>query len=482
MAVTAVRRRSAALGRASRAPSLPRSQAPRGSQRTIVALDGLRGLAIAAVLWCHLDDLTFLSSTSRAPSPAVLSPVAPSFWLYAAAQNAGTFGVTLFFVLSGFLLFLPYAHALLATGSSERRWPRAAAFYLRRCRRILPAYGPVLAAILIATAAIAGARHVASGVTWASVLAGTTLLYNHHYDTFNLIAYNNPVLGIWTSPLWSLAVEWQFYLLLPVLAWGLDRLTHGRPRQIVLALLGLIVLGLAIRALAAWAHYTMGLAHPADASGLLGGACMVLYGVRGTYIEVFALGMLGSLVYVRGIESGMDGGHERWTTAQRMRLATWLLLAATCMAIVVGAWAIAAGRFSDPIGFYFPSATRHGWLATSYLIVGDFSLGVSALALLLAVLCLPVSRSLSLRHLFEARPLVWLGLISYSVYLWHVPIMKILFLSVPLGNAISPGGYVRIAAVLAVMLALSSCLYFLIERPFLPRRRAPTAPARSALA
>src|SRR5579859_5785292 len=77
----------------------PRIVSPSGT--SIKSLDGLRGLAILLVLWSHFDG--FLRG------PVGASGI--SEWIRIAALNAGT-GVQLFFVLSGFLLFLPYARAL----------------------------------------------------------------------------------------------------------------------------------------------------------------------------------------------------------------------------------------------------------------------------------------------------------------------------------------------------------------------------------
>ena len=79
----------------------------------IPALDGVRGMAILLVLWCHIHGISFDASTQ---------------WLLAFKGASGFLGIFLFFVLSGFLLFLPYARALLEHG----RWPSARRFYGRR--------------------------------------------------------------------------------------------------------------------------------------------------------------------------------------------------------------------------------------------------------------------------------------------------------------------------------------------------------------
>src|SRR5437667_12901091 len=97
-------------------------------KNTIALLDGVRGFACLIVIWFHIyripRDLHIWD-----PSTSTY-PLLDSFLFF------GRNGVTLFFVLSGFLLFLPFAKALLF----EKKWPSVRQFYVRRVFRILPAY------------------------------------------------------------------------------------------------------------------------------------------------------------------------------------------------------------------------------------------------------------------------------------------------------------------------------------------------------
>src|SRR5260370_22042257 len=94
-------------------------------KNTIAVLDGVRGVAVLMVMVFHIDRMTGDNLWSR-----VTYPLATSI------STAGGTGVTLFFVLSGFLLFMPFAKALLYKTS----WPLGRVFYMRRVLRIVPGY------------------------------------------------------------------------------------------------------------------------------------------------------------------------------------------------------------------------------------------------------------------------------------------------------------------------------------------------------
>ena len=159
-----------------------------GAQQEIAALDGLRALAVLLVVGHHLyrwgaGDWPLLRLSALS-----------------ATLDFGFIGVLLFFVISGFLLFLPYARSLVA----GTPWPSVVQFYRRRVLRILPVYYVALT--------IAGILLMASGKLQGWVLKGLALdfllLQNVSPSAANLV-------GILDGPLWTLAIEWQFYLLLP---------------------------------------------------------------------------------------------------------------------------------------------------------------------------------------------------------------------------------------------------------------------------
>jgi peptidoglycan/LPS O-acetylase OafA/YrhL len=150
-------------------------------------LDGLRAIAVGLVLLQHYG----------APSP----------WM--SAVGPGGLGVSLFFVLSGFLLTGILLDARPAEGAPV--WPTLRVFYARRFLRILPLYYLVLATTALLD--LGPARRA----------LGYNVLYLANVYFARRGAWDGPI-----SPLWSLAVEEQFYLLWPWLVLGLSMATARR--------------------------------------------------------------------------------------------------------------------------------------------------------------------------------------------------------------------------------------------------------------
>jgi peptidoglycan/LPS O-acetylase OafA/YrhL len=156
----------------------------------IPQLDGIRGLAIAIVLIYHY---LVLSPIGQAGSPfaGLLKPF-----------QYGWSGVDLFFVLSGFLL----GGILLDNRDSPNYFK---AFYVRRFCRIFPIYFAVLGSFLLARQVFASGDPIVAGSFhfWQY----STLLQNFQMATGNSFG------PVWLAVTWSLAIEEQFYLVLPAL-------------------------------------------------------------------------------------------------------------------------------------------------------------------------------------------------------------------------------------------------------------------------
>lgn len=345
-----------------------------------------------------------------------------------------SFGVVLFFTLSGFLLYRPFVAGILG----YRRPPRFSRYLQNRFLRIAPAY----VVILLATALVL--RHVllrdearelySGGVDDPGRLLAMVLLVQHYSPS-------TVVTGI--GPAWSLAVEVVFYVLLPLLVLGAAALARGdsgltRRRLAVLAPpIGLLAVGLAGKAVAAYAvpPVTPYAGWNADWHSVIerGFLC---------HADLFAFGMVLAVLKVE-IEHGALTLHRLTRPALAL--------------VAVGGYAVTA-------------------MATGVEHHLSYSPWNTAMALVFAcVLALVVLPTRSGRRPFltrglELRPLVWMGVVSYSVFLWHEPLVR--FLN---DTGVTFDGTRGFAAntliVLTCTLVLAALTYRFVERPALLRKQ-----------
>jgi peptidoglycan/LPS O-acetylase OafA/YrhL len=281
-------------------------------------------------------------------------------------------GVPIFFVLSGYLLFGPWVKAA-ASGASA---PSVKRYAWHRIRRIMPAYlVTVLAAYLIYHFRTAGPN---PGHTWIGFLRNITLtqIYTDNY----MFGYLHQGL----TQMWSLAVEVAFYVALPVLAYLLIVSLCGRqwhPRRLLVGLLLLALIS------PAW----LILVHTTDF--LPEGARLWLPG----YLIWFVAGMALTVLQAMGV---------------RCYGFIAVSLAVICFLIV-----------STPIAGEPTTSPK----ATSEALVKAVFYAVIA-ALIVAPLARG-SRGLYVRML-ASPPMVWLGEISYEIFLVHLVLMEIAMVEV----------------------------------------------------
>ena len=179
--------------------SLLDSEQKNGNKNTIFVLDGVRGVAVLMVIVFHVNRLTGDNLWDQTDYP-----------LASSISTAGGMGVTLFFVLSGFLLFMPFAKALLY----KTNWPLARVFYMRRVLRIVPAYYVSLfLIILFQHPEYLHLDHL------KNLALFVTFFMDSSRATFRQL----------NGPYWTLATEWQFYMLLPLIALGIAFLVSRIP-------------------------------------------------------------------------------------------------------------------------------------------------------------------------------------------------------------------------------------------------------------
>jgi peptidoglycan/LPS O-acetylase OafA/YrhL len=337
-------------------------------------------------------------------------------------------GVQLFFVLSGFLLFLPYARATLRGGPM----PAPFRFYRRRALRILPVYWVCMVAL-----ALVQWPAFVSPMGAVNVAAHTLLLH----DDFR--PFNRSIEG----PFWTLAIEVQFYALLPLFAGVVARVVG--PSRSALRLLGgvlVVLLGaLALRGLDALAQNVASQIDGAPAIALTVFVRATM-GMQGKFLEVFALGMLCGVLHVAMT--------EHWRVAWPTR--RWLglgLLGGALAAAAVLAPPIVRARLEAPP--YDLVSQPGNWLA----FFSPLLVGMAYSCFVLAVLWIGGG----IGALFASPPMRFLGVMSYSLYLWHLPIIQGIQGTDLLPIALPAVGRVFVALVVGYL------SYRLLERPFLRR-------------
>jgi peptidoglycan/LPS O-acetylase OafA/YrhL len=281
-------------------------------------------------------------------------------------------GVPIFFVLSGFLLFGPWVRAAVAGTAA----PSLSRYARHRVRRIMPAYVvTVLAAYLIYHFREAGPNpgHSVNGLLRNLTL---TQIYTDSY------LYSHLHQGL--TQMWSLAVEVAFYLVLPGLAYLLLVLLCRRRWRPGLLLVGLA--GLALIS-PAW----MVLVHETEI--LPDGASLWLPG----YLAWFIGGMMLTVLAAMGVRS-------YWFIA--------IPLATVCY--FIAATPIAGEPTTSPTGLAQAVVKIAFYAVIATLVVAPLALG---------------DRGCYTR-LLASRPMVWLGEISYEIFLVHLIVMELAMVEV----------------------------------------------------
>ena len=278
--------------------------------------------------------------------------------------SGGFLGVDLFFALSGLLIT-----SLLIEEHRQSGTVDLIGFWGRRLRRLLPA---VLALLVVTVIAF---RFLADTGEW--IVARTDAPWAQFYvANWHLIASGNGYWDSFAAPsafehLWSLAIEEQFYLIWPILV--LITLRQGGVRALTWLTITASVISVAAMII---------LADASDPTRVY----------MGTDTRAFSL-LAGAMLALPWARESID----RWV-ATRTRLATLTALGLTI--IIVGMWVVADGGSN--------------WLFAGGLAIHSFG---SAILGALVVAGVPY-----LAAALAARPLVAIGRLSYSLYLWHWPV------------------------------------------------------------
>jgi peptidoglycan/LPS O-acetylase OafA/YrhL len=401
---------------------------PRGR---LAGVDGIRAAAATCILVWH----TYIYASVEGP---------PDFgWASRYLAPQLQLGVWTFFCLSAFLLYRPFAAAVL----EGRDFPSVRRYLRGRAMRIVPAYWVILT---LATFVFGVATYRAAGggigIHIPSWLAQMLFVHSFHPSTV--------LTGI--GPTWSLSVEVVFYLALPLLggvAWLIGRRARtpaGKLAAVLAPALILLAVGVLCR--------EIGDRFLSDASDP--------YGFRGTWFAVwersflsqcdlFAFGIVLAVAKVQ-----LDRGRLRLPDSWR------------------------AGAFLAAVALGIPLVTM---LTEGKMNANHYNTLMGLVNGLLVALVVLVPRDAAPRdrlvRLLELRPIRYSGEISYSVFLWHYPVVVFLRKH-ELGMSGQAGFAANLLIVIAITWVLASLTFRFVERPFMARKADPRvrgeAPAGTA--
>lgn len=335
--------------------------------------------------------------------------------------QAGWAGVPLFFALSGHFI----TRTLLKETVTSRA-VRAKNFLRNRALRLAPLYLTFCVVLTVLACIDYGDGSIAGNLGWFWTWTCDLAPMSHHFRPTSMELYTH---------LWSLGVEVQIYVLWAACALWLPR--RWFVRGVVAIALGGPLLRLALWAVLSRTGYNDAI-RP-----------VVIYTSPLTYLDVFAVGACTALPELR----------SRLRVPARAVLFTFPLLVAV---LVIRELALGNG-FTGDFGFPVILAEHYRWVWQ-----------YSALALFCGALVHEVGRGGRLAALLSPPALVRIGVISYGIYIVHVPLLGqyLRWKQVQVnGSAWSTNGLIVAALVLVSAIAVAELSYRVLEEPFLRRKR-----------
>lgn len=397
----------------------PPPASSRSSDVRFPCIEGLRAIAALAVVLYHTT-IHYNLYTSQYSSWQ---------WIY----RLGNFGVSTFFLISGFVLYRPFVTAHFEGRATPALWP----FWKRRLLRIFPAYWLALTAAVVL--GFVHLRDVSGFVT------GYALLQNYRAG-FTLFG-----LGVE----WTLVIEVSFYFVLPFLAMLLralspaDASVERKLRGQLVGLAGMYLLAMAVRVWSLWFLHT-----PTAAYGHwfpLGQVTQWLVG----YLDWFALGMLLAV----GSAWLAAGGRLPWVGEALARNP-------------IVCWALAAECYWVALNLNLPASVFEPITRVQSFGIA-FVYGIVAFLLLFPAV-FGAQEEGAIRTVLQSRTMRALGTISYGIYLWHLIYVKEVERWTRHG-VVPTNLFVWLAIVVALTLVTATLSYHLVEKPLIKlSRRAPS--------
>jgi peptidoglycan/LPS O-acetylase OafA/YrhL len=392
---------------------------PRRKRTRIIGLDGVRGALCLMIAITHV-------TTHYSPKTA-------------ATWQTGIFGFSLvyFFVLSGFLLFLPYVRNVVED-RSVGKMPDVTDYVVHRFARIIPVYlviflfvNFVLRLSYIENPALqpVGTEDGTGMITDPGMLIANLTLTQTYFPAYIQTGIN---------PSWSLTLEYAFYASLPLLGFLLFRLRKksNRNRFMVAAVAPLILLAIGFvgRSLQPLVYAN---SSTTDFILLNWGPNWSAVFAKSflTNADNFALGMFAAVVFV-----ALEHGALRESIAKRVRMIS--AVAILPVFLVSGVLLVVANQYA--------------------------TMGVSVVAaLMIVVIIAPLARGekTKLAVWLDARPMRYVGEVSLSAYLWHFPMLLLLGKIGWMAGDSLPGMLRNIVLLLTCTILAATVTYYGIEKP-----------------
>lgn len=388
----------------------------------IPGADGLRAIACLLVVWHH--------TTQR------FNPENAASWIQTIhfLGMRGEVGVSLFFVLSGCLLSLPFWNAFV----NAEHMPSLHTYVINRAARIIPAFW-----INLIFCTLVAYWVFDQNINWWRLISGLFFINSYHYSSFFPAELN--------GPLWSIGLEVSCYLLLLIVLFSIIRSS----RKLFHAFAGLI----------AW--------------------ILVLQLLNPLIINEFMTGKES-----KGWQYGLTGGAKQWLPYWNIDSFFSQFLCGSLAALIIVA--LASRDFKKSIAFDLSTllfTISAIWLVASRLAPGapdSFTKQpymAPLYAILMAAVVVSASMSTRISKILDNKLFRWIAKLSFSIYLWHMFLITIIERRI-LDNYVYYGltdtwQWILISSiVLLISIAIATMSWRLVESPVLHfvRNRRKVAP------
>jgi peptidoglycan/LPS O-acetylase OafA/YrhL len=327
--------------------------------------DGLRAIACLLVVWHH---------TTQKLNPEGVSPLVGVLHFFG---MRGEVGVSLFFVLSGCLLSMPFWGSFV----EGRRFPSIKKYTLNRAGRIAPAFWLNLIVCNILAVWLFNLEF-----SWQKFSSAFLFINSYHYSTFFPTEIN--------GPLWSIGLEVSCYVLLPIVLFAIFKLA----KNTAVAIAGLVIVIAALQA------------------------------INPLIIKVFMTDNEG-----KGWQFGIDGGAKQWLPYWNVATFFTQFLIGSLAALIIVKLRSKETKPSPLFDLAFVVAA----VAAVVLVASRLNPGspdsftqqpyVSPFfVLFMASLLVSASKSVYVSKALDNRLFSWLAKISFGIYLWHVVVIEVI--------------------------------------------------------